>query len=183
MAGRRPPGGRRSPRPGGRLLGVRSRTVAAALLLGLIGIGSTVGRFLLGGVADRMGRPTALLAMFVGMALAMLLWALSTRLASLAVFAVAYGVVYGGFVALLPAIVMDFFGGRNVSGIIGVLYTSVAFGTLIGPSAAGFAYDHSHSYTAVILAVVVANLAAAFIVWTLAGKRRAALGARVEDAA
>lgn len=156
---------------------------AAALLLGLIGIGSTVGRFLLGGVADRMGRPTALLAMFVGMALAMLLWALSTRLTSLAVFAVAYGVVYGGFVALLPAIVMDFFGGRNVSGIIGVLYTSVAFGTLIGPSAAGFAYDHSHSYTAVILAVVVANLAAAFIVWTLAGTRRAALGTRVEGAA
>jgi hypothetical protein len=26
-------------------------------------------------------------------------------------------------------------GGRNVSSIIGVLYTSVAFGTLVGPSA------------------------------------------------
>lgn len=46
---------------------------------------------------------------------------------------------YGGYVAVLPALVMDYFGGRNVSGIIGILYTSVAFGTLIGPSAAGFA--------------------------------------------
>ena len=47
---------------------------------------------------------------------------------------------------------MDYFGGRNVSGIIGMLYTSVAFGTLIGPSAAGFAFDFSHSYTLPILA-------------------------------
>jgi len=46
-----------------------------------------------------------------------------------------YGVFYGGWVAVLPAVVMDFFGGRNVSGILGVLYTSVAFGTLIEPGA------------------------------------------------
>ena len=70
---------------------------------------------------------------------------------------------YGGFVAILPALVMDYFGGRNVSGIIGVLYTSVAFGTLIGPSAAGFAFDISHSYLLPILASVATNLAAAGI--------------------
>ena len=59
---------------------------------------------------------------------------------------------------------MDYFGGRNVSGIIGILYTSVAFGTLIGPSAAGFAFDISHSYTAAILASVSANIIAAAII-------------------
>jgi MFS family permease len=75
-----------------------------------------------------------------------------------------YGVFYGGWVAILPAIVMDYFGGRNVSGIIGVLYTSVAFGTLIGPSAAGFAFDLSHSYTLPILASAATNIVAAIIV-------------------
>jgi len=60
-------------------------------------------------------------------------------------------------------VVMDYFGGRNVSGIIGVLYTSVAFGTLIGPSAAGFAFDVSHSYVLPILASVAANMIAAGI--------------------
>jgi hypothetical protein len=59
---------------------------------------------------------------------------------------------------------MDYFGGRHVSGIIGVLYTSVAFGTLIGPSAAGFAFDLSHSYTLPILASAGANIIAALIV-------------------
>jgi len=58
---------------------------------------------------------------------------------------------------------MDHFGGRNVSGIIGVLFTSVAVGTLIGPSAAGYAFDLSHSYTVPILASVAANLLAVAI--------------------
>ena len=71
---------------------------------------------------------------------------------------------YGGWVAVLPAVVMDYFGGRNVCGIIGILYTSVAFGTLIGPSAAGFAFDLSHSYTLPILASAAANIIAAMIV-------------------
>ena len=136
---------------------------SAVLLLGVIGVGSTAGRFLLGGLADRMGRHPALLTMFLGMALALAVWAFSTGVWALAAFAFAYGVFYGGFVALLPALVMDDFGGRNVSGIIGVLYTSVAFGTLIGPSAAGFAFDVNHSYTLPIFASACANVAAAAI--------------------
>ena len=136
----------------------------ATLLLGTIGVGSTAGRFFLGGLADRMGRRQALLAMFVGMALSMLVWALASGPWALASFAFAYGVFYGGWVAVLPAVVMDEFGGRNVSGIIGVLYTSVALGTLIGPSAAGFAYDLSGSYTLPILAGAAANVVAAAIV-------------------
>ena len=46
---------------------------------------------------------------------------------------------------------------------MGILFTSVAFGTLIGPSAAGFIFDLSHSYTLPILAGVAANLIACFI--------------------
>ena len=131
---------------------------------------STAGRFFLGGLADRMGRQRSLLAMFVGMALALTIWMVSTGIWSLAGFAFVYGVFYGGWVAVLPAVVMDYFGGRNVSGIIGILYTSVAFGTLIGPSAAGFAFDLSHSYTLPILASVAANIVAAVIVATTSRK-------------
>jgi MFS family permease len=137
---------------------------SAVLLLGVIGIGSTAGRFFLGGLADRMGRQLSLLLMFTGMALALAVWVIATNLWSLAAFALVYGVFYGGWVAVLPAVVMDYFGGRNVSGIIGILYTSVAFGTLIGPSAAGFAFDLSQSYTVPILASAGANIVAAIII-------------------
>jgi MFS family permease len=137
---------------------------SAVLLLGVIGVGSTAGRFFLGGLADRMGRQLSLLLMFAGMAFALAVWVVSTAIWSLAAFAFVYGVFYGGWVAVLPAVVMDYFGGRNVSGIIGILYTSVAFGTLIGPSAAGYAFDLSQSYTLPILASAGANIIAAVIV-------------------
>jgi MFS transporter, OFA family, oxalate/formate antiporter len=136
---------------------------SAVLLLGAVGVGSTAGRFFLGGLADTLGRELALLLMFVGMAFTLLVWIFSTAFWGMAAFALAYGVFYGGFVAILPALAMDYFGGRNVSGIIGVLYTSIAFGTLVGPSAAGFAFDVSHSYTLPILIGVCGNVIAALI--------------------
>jgi MFS family permease len=148
----------------------------AALLLGVIGIGSTLGRFFLGGVADRMGRERALLVMFAGMAASLAIWAISASVWSLAAFALVFGVFYGGWVAVLPSVVMDYFGGRNVSGIIGILYTSVAFGTLIGPSAAGFAFDLSHSYELPIVASAATNVVAAAIVAMSSGS--AAVAAR-----
>jgi MFS family permease len=88
----------------------------------------------------------------------------STSFWPLAGFAFVYGMIYGAWVAVLPAVVMDYFGGRHVSGIIGILYTSVAFGTLIGPSGAGFAFDLTHDYTLPILAGAAANIVAAVIV-------------------
>ncbi|MCP3466847.1 MFS transporter [Bradyrhizobium sp. CCGUVB23] len=139
-------------------------TSSAVLLLGTIGVGSTAGRFLLGGLADRIGRDLSLIMVLLGMALAMAIWAISASAFALATFAFVYGVFYGGWVAVLPAVVMDHFGGRNVSGIIGILYTSVAFGTLIGPSAAGFVYDATHSYTLPILISAATNVVAALIV-------------------
>jgi MFS family permease len=145
---------------------------AAVMLLGAIGIGSTAGRFFLGGLADRMGRQLSLLLMFAGMALTLAAWVISTNFWSLGAFALVFGVFYGGWVAVLPAVVMDQFGGRNVSGIIGILYTSVAFGTLIGPSAAGFVFDLSHSYTLPILASAGANIVAAAIVAVSSGRWR-----------
>jgi predicted MFS family arabinose efflux permease len=135
----------------------------AVLLLGAIGVGSTAGRFALGGLADRWGRELTLVRMFAGMALVLMCWIFATVYAGMTVVALAYGVVYGGFVAVLPALVMDYFGGRNVSSIIGILYTSVALGTLIGPSAAGFAFDLSHSYTLPILIGAGGNIIAAGI--------------------
>lgn len=137
---------------------------SAALLIALIGAGSTAGRFLLGSLADWMGRQSSLIGMFAGMALAMFIWSISKDVWMLAIFALVYGVFYGGWVAILPAVVMDSFGGRNVSGIIGALYTSVAIGTLIGPSAAGFVFDISHSYILPIVAGICANIIAAIIV-------------------
>jgi len=144
-------------------LGHGIRQTSAVVLVGAIGVGSSAGRFFLGGIADRLGRPLSFLLMFVGMGFAFVIWLLSTSLWPLAGFALAFGVFYGGFVALAPAILADYFGARNAAGLIGILYTSVALGTLIGPTAAGFAFDMSQSYTLPILASAGAYIVAAAI--------------------
>ena len=91
---------------------------------GFVGIGSIAGRFMVGGVADRIGRRSVLAGAFGGLALmqAWLLFATTARQISISAFV--FGSCYGGIVALFPAINVDYFGGRNASGIIGVMYTS-----------------------------------------------------------
>ncbi len=144
---------------------------SAVLLVSVIGVGSTVGRFFLGGLADRLGRRLSLVAMFAGMAAILPVWASSTTFWPLALFAFIFGIAYGGWVALLPSVVMDYFGGRNVSGIIGVLYTSAGIGTLIGPSAAGFAFDIGGSYTLPILLSAAGNVIAVVIMMATSDPR------------
>jgi MFS family permease len=135
----------------------------AAALIAIIGAGSTAGRFFLGSIADRIGRQEFLRITYLGLMLAMLIWAAAGSLPWLITFAAVFGVFYGGWVAVLPSVVMDCFGRRNVSAVIGVLYTSVAFGTLIGPAVAGFMFDMTSSYLLPILTAVAANFAAALI--------------------
>lgn len=133
-------------------------------LVSLVGLGSLFGRFAIGGFADRFGRQRSLAAMYVGLGLMLLLWWSTTEYWVLAVFAVAFGVCNGGFVALLPTIVMDLYGPRAVAAIIGSLYTGAGIGSLAGPTLAGAAYDAFASYELPLLAGAALSLTAAALV-------------------
>jgi MFS family permease len=131
------------------------------LLVSLIGLGSLLGRFGIGGIADRLGRLGSLAAMYAGLGAMFVLWWAASAWWLLALFAVVFGVCYGAYVALLPTIVMDLYGPRSVSGIIGCLYTGCGLGTLVGPWLAGVAYDAVGSYQLPILAGAAFSVGAA----------------------
>ncbi len=139
----------------------------AVSLFSLLGLGSALGRFFIGGIADRIGRTTALGAMCAGLVLVYAWWLFSVTAWQLAVFAALFGSFYGGFVALLPAAAADHFGARNVTGIIGLLYTSVAPGFLIGPTLAGLAFDRWQSYTAPIIGCLLVSILATALAMVL----------------
>jgi MFS family permease len=145
---------------------------AGVLLVSLIGLGSLLGRFGIGGLADRMGRLASLALMYAGLGVCFLIWWQSKSLWALASMSVAMGLTYGGFVATMPAVVMDIFGGRAVSGIIGWLYTAPGIGTLIGPPLAGYAFDQLGSYDAPILGAAGLSFLGAAGVFLLARSRR-----------
>lgn len=117
-----------------------------ATLVGLIGVGSVAGRFLLGGFGDRVGRRTMLIVVYAAMTGLLLFWIGASGAAALAFFAFAYGVSYGGFVSSCPPLAMDYFGAKSISGIIGALYTAAGLGYVLGPVLAGAGYDRSGSY-------------------------------------
>ena len=119
-------------------------------LVGLIGIGSLVGRFAIGALADRIGRILTLTLMQASMGASYLLWGAAGGYVALAIFALWFGLSYGGIVSLMPAICMDVFGARAVSSIVGTLYTGAALGNLLGPVVAGAAFDRGGSYAPVI---------------------------------
>lgn len=119
-------------------------------LVGIIGIGSLIGRFAIGALADRFGRVMTLVLMQASMAASYLLWLGAGGYAALVVFALWFGLSYGGIVSLLPALCMDLFGARAVAGIIGSLYSGAALGNLLGPVVAGAVFDHTGGYAAVI---------------------------------
>jgi MFS transporter, OFA family, oxalate/formate antiporter len=130
-------------------------------LVSLLGLGSLLGRFFVGGIADRLGHMRSLMAISAGLGLMFLLWWMSKSYLPLAVFAVVFGSLYGGYVALAPTVCMDIFGPRALSAIIGSLYTAAGLGTLVGPTFAGATFDATGSYDLSILACAVLSFASA----------------------
>ena len=144
-------------------------------LVGLIGIGSLVGRFAIGALADTMGRPRTLALAQAAMGLTFVLWGVAGGYTTMAVFALLLGLSYGGIVSLMPALCMDLFGARAVSAIIGTLYTGAAFGNLLGPWLAGLAFDATGSYSAVVWGCGVLSAAATVATWQVVVRPLAAL--------
>lgn len=146
-------------------------------LVGLIGIGSLTGRFAIGAVADRLGRPATLIGVQASLGLSMLLWLVADGYPTLAVFALWMGVSYGGIVSLMPALCMDLYGARAVSSIIGTLYTGAALGNVAGPWIAGRTFDARGSYALVIGGCAVLSALATWATWRAVRAARDPLGA------
>ena len=119
-------------------------------LVGLIGVGSLVGRFAIGLLADRLGRAQTLVLMQLSMGASYVLWGAAGGQGLLVVFALWFGLSYGSIVSLLPAICMDYFGGKSVASVVGTLYSGAALGNLLGPVLAGAVFDHSGHYLGVM---------------------------------
>ncbi len=78
----------------------------------------------------------------------------------LVLFAVVLGAAYGGFIALNPAVVADLFGGQGLGALVGLIYTSAAAGSLLGPPAAGLLIDATATYRWAITASMLMATAA-----------------------
>lgn len=123
----------------------------AAAVVAVMGIANTVGRILMGGIADRFGRYRMMRFSSLALAAAMFLWPLTDSFESLAIFGAVYGAFAGAFIAMLPALAGDYFGMERLAGITGLLFSGAAIGTLFGAPVTGLLFDALGSYTLGIL--------------------------------
>jgi MFS family permease len=120
--------------------------VTAAGLVGVVGATSVAGRLAIGALADRIGRMRTFRACFALIGASFLVWLAATSLPWLVVFAVLLGVGYGGWIALQPTVMADWFGVRGLGGVVGLVYTSSGVGALVGPPLAGLLVDGTGGY-------------------------------------
>ncbi len=120
--------------------GVSSST--AALLVGLIGASSIVGRLVLTGFSSRVGPVRMLQMAFLVQPVAFVIWlSAGSSVTLLVLFVLVLGVAYGGYVALVPLVAAHLFGVRGLGAIMGWGFLAGGVGSLIVPPVVGFAGD------------------------------------------
>jgi MFS family permease len=142
--------------------------LAAASVVGVVGVASIVGKTGGGWLSDRLEREVvyvAGIAILFASAFALLsLGAAPSRWAAYG-YAVLLGVGYSVTAAITPLIVADRFGGPHFGAIIGVGLIGTATGSALGPWMAGRLYDATGSYTIAFLIAAGCALLAMAACW------------------
>lgn len=127
-------------------------SVAAAVLVGVLGGASVVARIGFGTAVRRFGSARLYRSCFLLLAASFVLWLIAggSYLALIA-FVLLLGIGYGGFVALSTIVLAERMGIVGLGSILGAFYTSQGLGGLIGPPTAGWLIDRSGSYTTTIV--------------------------------
>jgi len=127
-----------------------SRDMAAAAL-GLIGGISIAGRLLGGMLSDLWGWVRTLIIAVVVSTIAILWLLVVKNYSMLLVFVVLFGFSYGARVPQIPGLVGTYFGTKNLTEILGIIWAIAGFGGIFGPLIGGLVFDITGSYTIAFL--------------------------------
>ncbi len=122
-------------------------TMEASTILSLMAGSSILSRVLTGRVSDMIGRkvPGIICALLQAGALIGLIWAGDLWMFYL--FAVAFGLGWGGTGIVSTTLIVDMFGGRNLGVIMGTIDIGFQVGAAIGSVVGGVVFDVTSGYT------------------------------------
>jgi MFS family permease len=150
----------------------------AAAALGIVGVGSSAGKFFFGWLCDRVtdAKYVAALGFFL-MAVGTGLLLVADSATVLYLFAIVFGIGYGSMAPLMPYLTADRFGREVLGAAYGMLIFFVAgAGGSIGPVVGGVIYDRTGSYTGAWLLNVILLVAISFLILTLKPARAKTAG-------
>jgi MFS family permease len=137
----------------------------AASFISIAGGSSIIGRLGIGIISDRLGSKTAVL-----LCLLLTLISFGFVLSAYTVwmfylFAIIFGLTYGGLIPLMPGITSYFFGLKSLGFVVGATMAAASLGGAIGPLLGGVVFDYTGSYR--VAFALAAGLSLAGIVLTL----------------
>lgn len=139
----------------------------AASILAVIGGLSVLGRVATGSITDRVGSRPPLIVNLILMSGA-LFWLVATgELWALYLFAVIFGLAYGGLAAMESPIVAELFGLSSHGVIMGVSSFGFTAGGAVGPVVAGRIFDVSDSYQIAFLICALVGISGIILAWVL----------------
>jgi len=121
-------------------------SLIAATFISIIGIGSFMGRLLMGAASDRIGAYNALLVCCIIMMSTLAFLIFTRELWMFYLFAIVFGFAYGGEVPQMPVLVGRFFGLRAVATLVGVIVFGATIGGATGAWVGGQIFDVTQSY-------------------------------------
>jgi MFS family permease len=141
--------------------------VLGASVLSAMSAVSIAGRLGLGAAADAIGNKSVFMIGFALMAGAFL-WVVSVPEAwGLYVFAVFFGVAYGGLGVVESPLVAQLFGLRSHGLIFGVLVLGWTVGASVGPLVTGYIFDLSGNYLPAFLLSIALGISGLILTWML----------------
>lgn len=147
--------------------------VNAANILATIGGLSIAGKILFGKLGDRTGSILVFIIAFILLS-ASLFWLIPAESScALYLFAIVFGLAYGGGVTSESPLVAELFGLKNHGLILGTVAFGFTLGGAIGPFIVGYMFDMANSYRLAFMVCAIiscAGLISAFIIKVLVKK-------------
>jgi OFA family oxalate/formate antiporter-like MFS transporter len=137
--------------------------MVSAGILAVIGGFSILGRLMVGGISDKWGAKNLLPLTFIGESVMLLFLILSNGATMFYIFAIIFGLAYGGSVPLIPVITASHFGLGSMGAIFGVISFGGILGGAFGPFMAGYIYDVTKQYSVAFLTVGILAAVAAVL--------------------
>ncbi len=132
--------------------------VAAASILAIIGGISMAGRTGMGVVCDRIGCKPSLIISFIVYTLSFAWLFFARDLWMFWLFAVIFGLAYGGLVTLMSTAIVELFGMKAHGAILGTIDCIHCIGAAAGPLVGGYIFDVTASYQFAFVLTLVVSL-------------------------
>jgi OFA family oxalate/formate antiporter-like MFS transporter len=131
--------------------------LTAATIVSVVGIGSAIGRLVMGTVSDRIGSGSTMVICCLGLTVSLVWLIYSKQLWMLYIFAVLFSFAYGGEVPQTPLLIGQFFGLKSIMALVGAATAGARVGGALGSWIGGQIFDMTQSY---LVAFIIAAAAA-----------------------